>query len=314
MNLRKHRTFIFIILVAVLLGLTITAIPTFSRDTVATVNGHKISKEELDRKVRWLSFIYPGYDFASQPAQVAETMALEYLLIDEAKRHGLKVGKDELDKAVEELLFTLALQRTGGDEKALESLLYKAGLSVRLAREMLREQELSAKLYEDVTKDVQVTDEDVRKYYDENPDFFTEQEQVKARHILVSSREESEKILSELKNGADFAAIAGEKNSDATKSQGGDLGYFSKGRMVPEFEEAAFKLQPGELSGVVQTQFGFHIIKVEDRKPEVKKSFEESQEDARDLLLDDRKGQAFDAYLTDLKAKANIETKGLTGK
>lgn len=92
-------------------------------------------------------------------------------------------------------------------------------------------------------------------------------EQIRARHILLATREEAEKALSRLKNGEDFATLAQELSTDtATKDQGGDLGWFPRGKMVAEFEEAAFALQPGQISEIVESQFGFHIIKVEERE------------------------------------------------
>ena len=90
--------------------------------------------------------------------------------------------------------------------------------------------------------------------------------QVKASHILVKTETEAKKILEELKKGASFAKLAQQKSECPSKKRGGDLGWFGRGKMVPEFEKAAFSLKKGELSNVVKTQFGFHIIKVEDTK------------------------------------------------
>ena len=137
-------------------------------------------------------------------------------------------------------------------------------------------------------------DEMIAKYYDEHKN---EYEQVRARHILISTgpqdeatppgagqdkegadkqpkalskeeaRKKAESILARVRKGEEFAKLAGEFNPDATKETGGDLDYFSRGRMLPEFEQAAFALKPGEVSNLVETQYGFHIIKVEDRRP-----------------------------------------------
>src|SRR5690349_23456006 len=92
------------------------------------------------------------------------------------------------------------------------------------------------------------------------------QEEVHARHILVESEDEAKTILTELKGGADFATLAKEKSKDPGAAQGGDLGYFSKEQMVPEFADVAFKMYAGQLSNPVKTQFGWHIIKVEDKR------------------------------------------------
>jgi peptidyl-prolyl cis-trans isomerase C len=110
------------------------------------------------------------------------------------------------------------------------------------------------------------TDEEMRKVYDEAVKPMSAEEEVRARHILVETEDEAKTIIEELKGGADFATLAKEKSKDQGASDGGDLGYFAKGQMVPEFAEVAFKMYPGQLSNPVKTQFGWHIIKLEDKR------------------------------------------------
>ena len=111
------------------------------------------------------------------------------------------------------------------------------------------------------------TDEEMHKVYDEAVKPMGAQEEVHARHILVESEDEAKALAAQIKDGADFAALAKEKSKDPGSGQeGGDLGYFAKGSMVPEFAEVAFKMYPGQVSNPVKTQFGWHIIKVEDRR------------------------------------------------
>ena len=111
-----------------------------------------------------------------------------------------------------------------------------------------------------------VTDEAMHKVYDDAVKQMASEEEVHARHILVETEDEAKAIVAELKNGADFAALAKEKSKDPGAADGGDLGYFTKDQMVPEFSEVAFKLDKGQLSDPVKTQFGWHIIKVEDKR------------------------------------------------
>ncbi len=111
-----------------------------------------------------------------------------------------------------------------------------------------------------------LTDEAMHKVYDEAVKQMANEEEVHARHILVSTEDEAKAIEAELKKGADFAALAKEKSKDPGAAEGGDLGYFTKDQMVPEFAEAAFKLDKGQISDPVHTQFGWHIIKVEDKR------------------------------------------------
>jgi peptidyl-prolyl cis-trans isomerase D len=147
---------------------------------------------------------------------------------------------------------------------------------------------------------VDIAQEEIKTYYETNIDDFVLQEQVKARHILIQVppdatpekteevRKRAEEILAKAKKGEDFASLA-EKNSDGpTAKKGGDLGYFPRGRMVKEFEDAAFSLKSGEISPVVRTQFGFHVIKVEDVKEERTQTLDEVQKSIESTLRDQR--------------------------
>jgi len=120
-----------------------------------------------------------------------------------------------------------------------------------------------------------LTDDAMHKVYDEAVKKMTNEEEVHARHILVASEDEAKAIVTQLKGGADFAAIAKEKSKDPGAANGGDLGYFTKDQMVPEFAEAAFKLDKGQISDPVHSQFGWHIIKVEDKRTKPTPSFDQ---------------------------------------
>jgi peptidyl-prolyl cis-trans isomerase C len=120
-----------------------------------------------------------------------------------------------------------------------------------------------------------LSDEAERKVYDEAVKQVKNEEEVHARHILVPTEDEAKAILAQLKGGADFAALAKEKSKDPGAAEGGDLGYFTKEQMVPEFAEVAFKLGKGQLSDPVKTQFGWHIIKVEDKRTRPTPTFEQ---------------------------------------
>ena len=120
-----------------------------------------------------------------------------------------------------------------------------------------------------------LSEEAERKVYDEAVKQVKNEEEVHARHILVPTEDEAKAILAQLKGGADFAALAKEKSKDPGAAEGGDLGYFTKEQMVPEFAEVAFKLGKGQLSDPVKTQFGWHIIKVEDKRIRPTPTFEQ---------------------------------------
>lgn len=147
-----------------------------------------------------------------------------------------------------------------------------------------------------------VTDDEVKARYDKEIAALPKEQEVHARHILVKTEEEAKQVIAELDAGKDFATLAKEKSTDPNKSEGGDLGYFGPGRMVPEFEEAAFAMAPGSYSKTpVKTQFGFHVIKVEDKRDVPPPKFEDVAQQVRQLVMRDK-------YL-ELITKAKADTK-----
>jgi peptidyl-prolyl cis-trans isomerase C len=140
--------------------------------------------------------------------------------------------------------------------------------------EFERNKVLMESLLQDVGQ-AALTDEAMHKVYDEAVKSMGNEQEVHARHILVATEDEAKAIEAELKKGADFAALAKEKSKDPGAAEGGDLGYFTKDQMVPEFAEVAFKLDKGQISDPVKTQFGWHIIKVEDKRTKPTPTFDE---------------------------------------
>jgi len=147
------------------------------------------------------------------------------------------------------------------------------------------------------------TDDALHKVYDEAVKKMTNEEEVHARHILVATEQEAKDIEAQLKGGADFAALAKEKSKDPGAANGGDLGYFTKDQMVPEFSEAAFKLDKGQISDPVKTQFGWHVIKVEDKRVKPAPKFEDVKAQIENFVT--RKAQA--ELVTKLRADAKVE-------
>ncbi|MGE3150721.1 MAG: peptidylprolyl isomerase [Pseudorhodoplanes sp.] len=147
------------------------------------------------------------------------------------------------------------------------------------------------------------TDAAMHKVYEDATKQIGPQEEVRARHILVETEDEAKKILADLKKGGDFAAIAKEKSKDPGAADGGDLGYFSKDQMVPEFAEVAFKLPKGQLSDPVKTQFGWHIIRVEDKRAKPVPTFDQVKDQVENYVQ--RKAQA--EMIAKLRETAKIE-------
>jgi parvulin-like peptidyl-prolyl isomerase len=169
-------------------------------------------------------------------------------------------------------------------------------------------------------KDVRIPDEDVRKLYDENLKSFVAPEQVRVRHILIrmpqgasdedkrKARETAEGVLKRLKEGEDFSKLAREYSEDVgSKQAGGDLGYFGKGQVVKPFEEVAFSLKTGETSGLVETPFGFHIIKVEDHKEASNRPFEDVKETIRARLQDEQTKVKVEEFIKKVMKEAGAE-------
>ncbi len=154
------------------------------------------------------------------------------------------------------------------------------------------------------------TDEKLHQRYDANIKAAPPQEQVDARHILVKTEEEAKAIIAQLDKGADFAKLAKEKSLDSSKDNGGDLGFFSREEMVPAFSEAAFNLKKGEYTKTpVHSDYGWHIIKLEDRRDAAPPSFDESKEQ----LTNEVAREAIGEKLKELRGKAKIETFALDG-
>jgi len=236
-----------------------------------------------------------------------------------------EVGKDkitleEVDKAIGDVPKQYQAMALVHKDRLLENminqkLLYGEALKLNLEKDPAVKKQIEEATKEILIKDyirkeieqkVAVSDADAKSYYDGNKDKFREPEKLKVSHILVNNEAEAKDILASLKGGADFAALAKEKSKCPSKDRGGDLGLLAKGQTVPEFEQAAFALQPGQLSEVVKTQFGYHIIKVTEKQPEKERSFDEAKEQIKQTLLAQKQKEQFDSLLKELKDKNKV--------
>lgn len=154
-----------------------------------------------------------------------------------------------------------------------------------------------------------VREEDVTAYYDKEIKNGPVEEEVRARHILLDNREAADAVVADLENGADFAALAKERSKGPSGPSGGDLGYFSKQSMVPAFSDAAFKLAAGETSPPVQTQFGWHVIRVEDRRKRPVPPFDQVRDQIYQLLISEAQRDIYD----EMRAKASVDLVDMPG-
>src|SRR5436190_1044241 len=149
-----------------------------------------------------------------------------------------------------------------------------------------------------------ITDADAKKFYDSQVGTVKPEEEVRARHILVDSKDKAREIFEKLAHGSDFAPLAKEYSKDpGSKDQGGELGFFTRGQMVPQFEEAAFKLKKGEVSEPFESQFGWHIVRLDDRRQRAAPAFEA----VKDRVVASMIHQKAQQIATDLRGKAQIE-------
>ena len=160
-----------------------------------------------------------------------------------------------------------------------------------------------------VIEGIKTTEEEEKKFYEENPGMFAEKEQVSAKHILTDTEEQIAKVQQELGQGLSFEEAAGKYSTCPSKDKGGDLGYFTRGQMVPEFEKAAFGGEIGKITGPVKTQFGFHLILVEDKKEASKRPFEQVQAQIHQQLIQGKQQEAYDAKVKELEASYGVERK-----
>ena len=292
-----------------------------NKSIVAEVNGEKITKEEYDKYFNSVKLSLEnqyGQDIWNTQYQgknaldvlkenVLDYMIMEKLQLQQAKKENITVSEEELNKKVDEEIKKLE-DMFGGKDK-LDEFFKSQGMTREDYKEGLRKQMIIDKLKDKLTANVTITDQEVRKYYDEHPkEFKTDTDIVRASHILVSSEEKAKEILDRIKKGEDFAKLAKEYSEDtATKDKGGDLGEFTYGEMVPEFENAAFALNKGEVSGIVKTQYGYHIIKVTDKKINPVKPFEQIKDNLKSTLLEEKKIQEYEKILATWQKEANIK-------
>ncbi len=162
---------------------------------------------------------------------------------------------------------------------------------------------LASLAYGEVIKDAEVTEEEMKAYYDANPNQFEKGSTIRAKHILVKDEAKCQSVLEEIIAGKAFEEAAQSYSTCPSGQKGGDLGEFGKGQMVKEFEDAAFAAEIGHVVGPVQTQFGYHLIKVEEKNEGGVKSYEEVKGQLQRTLLQKKQGEAYNVKVAELKKK-----------
>jgi peptidyl-prolyl cis-trans isomerase C len=289
------------------------------KKAVARVNGKEITRAELNQAKKIILANKPGLQIPPLLQKEFETQALNQLISSELLfQPSQKLEIKDLDKQAEDKL--AEIKKRFPDPKVYAAELQKIGVDEKgLLESTRRDLAIAYLVNTQIAPQIKVSEEEIKKFYDENLDKFRQEEQVRASHILIgvdskaspeekrAAREKVEKLHKELVNGADFAKLAGDNSTCPSSKQGGDLGYFGKGKMVPQFEQAAFALQPGGLSDVVETRFGYHIIKLADRKKAEKIPLSAARDRIESYLRLQKTNAAIEAFVGEARKKGNID-------
>lgn len=178
--------------------------------------------------------------------------------------------------------------------------------SVRMKISYLTDQTLAKELESELKKNYQVSDADIQKYYQEHQEKYVTPERIKASHILVDSQAKADAVLAQYRKGAGFETLARQNSKDSSASRGGDLGWFGKGRMDPAFEKAAWALKKGEVSGVVKTPFGYHIIRLDDRRESVSRAMDQLKRPIERAIQRERMEKEMTALKDSIRKKATV--------
>jgi peptidyl-prolyl cis-trans isomerase C len=310
-------------------GLTLLLVSTFALaadqkapdEKVAVVNGVIIRQDEFDRELDF--FVkraapdgqqIPDFQLAKIKNDVLESLIDREVLFQESKKKGIEVKADAISdqlkgikqKYPDEAQFAKLLKEMGLTESDVES---------QIKRGMAIQQLIST----EVAEKVKISDEESKEYYDNHPEFFKKPEQVRASHILIKvdenaseaqkteARKKIKEVQQKLQKGEDFATLAKTYSEGPSGPGGGNLGYFRRGQMVKPFEDAAFSLKTGETSDIVETRFGYHLIKVFDKQPEKTMTYAEIKDQLNEHLKKQKLETEVDVYIDNLREGAKIE-------
>jgi len=322
---KKDRELIIITLISLIffsiMSLSCAGEKSSAEEKIAVVNGKIIPKSDFDREMVMVNEQFSQIGKTPSSAELSnirknilENLINLELLYQESRKEGIQVDEKVLNEQYENWKKQLP------NQEALNEFLKKLNLSETGIKDRLRmglavQQWVEKKFGQKAL----VSDQETKSFYNGNPDFFKVPEQVRASHILIkvgaksdaaqkaAARKKIEAIQKQLKNGEDFSELAKKVSECPSNTKGGDLGYFSRGQMVKPFEDVAFSLKPGEMSGIVETEFGFHIIKLTEKKTETTLGYEQVKDRLATLLKKDKVEKETNLYIEKLKKDSKIE-------
>ena len=313
------------IFVALMLPLSVSAddaVPP-KPDKVAEVNGKVIAYKDFERQLeifkqqvmRGQAGQLPEALMERAKTQVVNQMIAEELLYQESVKQDFKLENGFVDKELSSLK-----GRFASNEQYTETLNRMQMTEDQLKAQIARQAIIRKLIEKEVVSKISITKEDAQKYFESNTAKFHQPERVRAQHILIkvdtgADEQKKAEALAKLKDikkrvlaGEDFGKLAKDLSEGPSNVREGDLGYFTRGRMVKPFEDAAFKLAPNEVSDIVETQFGYHLIKVLDHQLDKDLSFDEVEPQIMATLRNERIQQKMEPYLQKLRENAKIET------
>jgi len=268
------------IAIALIIGLN-------SGEVVAKVGDRKITKDELyDRLVEYYG------------KSVLDSMIAEKIVEMELEKANITVSEEEIQEQLNEFI------ESYGGEEYVSLMLSMQGLTMDDLKEDMLSYLKTLKLLE---PRLVATEEEITEYFEENKEYFAQKEEVEASHILVDDEETAKEIKKKLAEGADFAELAAEYSKDTSNAQnGGQLGYFGRGKMVEEFEKAAFSMEVGEISDPVKTKYGYHIIKVTGKKEAKEATLEEARSEIEEIIKNQKLSSEYASWIEEKKAEYNV--------
>jgi len=276
-----------ILVVGALIFLLITYTSSAKGAAVATIDGEEITKDDLYENL------------VNQYGASALSLMISDKIVDmEAKKEDIKITDKEIAKEMDTLI------ESYGDEETFEQQLAATGATKSTLEKDIVKYLQTVKLLE---PSIKITDEEINTYFEENKDSFAQEEQVEASHILVDSKAEAKDIAKKLEDGEKFADLAKEYSTDtASAEKGGELGFFSKGERAEEFEEVAFSLGKGKISDPVKTSYGYHIIKVTNKKGAKEAILKDNKTDIAAILKNEKLQTEYTTWLTEKQKDYDI--------
>ena len=286
---------------------------------VAKVNSEIITLSSVEGRANTLKEKYrndtENYDENQILREALEIMIDETLKLQQGKKMGFEVGDITVDAAIKDIE-----KKNSLEDGQLAFMLEAEGKSLENYKNVIRDQILVSKITRfELGSRLAISERKIAKYYHDNQKEFWESGQVRVKHILIllekdvsekirnKKNKQIKKILSELKEGKDFAEAAKEYSEDVSASLGGDVGFVKKGQMVPEFEKAVYRLKEGEISDVVETKYGYHIIKAEEIQKGRTLPFKEVKNKIKNILSITKQESAYKAWMSELRESAFIE-------